>query len=376
MLGSFAGHRERRRAHGRPGAVADAAGVESANLIGLSEGGPLAVLFAIDVPGAGPFVGAVGHVRPHALGAGLRATGSIPRCPTPSSRTSEHKWGTGDALRGLPRRHRRRAGCGGGELRAPDRFTRRGRDDLASQRGHGRAPRARRPPGADAGRSTAPATPSCRSGPVEYLAERHPRRESSNSPARFHVGGNPGDDDDALDVDRGVRHRCTGAAGRRRRPGAQDGLVHRHRRLHRPGLQPRGPRLARTAGAARHYAANAVEAQRGVVVKRTGDGLLATFDGPGRGVRAALRGPATQCVRWASTSAPACTPGRSNGAATTSPASACTSGPGWARSPGPGEVLVTNTVKDLVIGSDLGFDDRGTQVLKGVPGEWHLWASV
>jgi class 3 adenylate cyclase len=43
---------------------------------------------------------------------------------------------------------------------------------------------------------------------------------------------------------------------------------------------------------------------------------------------------------------------------------------------GPGEVLVTNTVKDLVIGSDLGFDDRGTQVLKGVPGEWHLWASV
>ena len=44
--------------------------------------------------------------------------------------------------------------------------------------------------------------------------------------------------------------------------------------------------------------------------------------------------------------------------------------------PGPGEVLVTNTVKDLVIGSDLGFDDRGTQALKGVPGEWHLWAAV
>jgi class 3 adenylate cyclase len=43
---------------------------------------------------------------------------------------------------------------------------------------------------------------------------------------------------------------------------------------------------------------------------------------------------------------------------------------------GPGEVLVTNTVKDLVIGSDLGFDDRGARALKGVPGEWHLWAAV
>jgi hypothetical protein len=33
-------------------------------------------------------------------------------------------------------------------------------------------------------------------------------------------------------------------------------------------------------------------------------------------------------------------------------------------------------VKDLVIGSDLDFADRGTQELKGVPGEWHLWASA
>jgi class 3 adenylate cyclase len=42
---------------------------------------------------------------------------------------------------------------------------------------------------------------------------------------------------------------------------------------------------------------------------------------------------------------------------------------------GPGEVLVTNTVKDLVIGSDLTFDDRGEHTLKGVPGDWHLWAA-
>jgi class 3 adenylate cyclase len=41
---------------------------------------------------------------------------------------------------------------------------------------------------------------------------------------------------------------------------------------------------------------------------------------------------------------------------------------------GPGEVLVSNTVKDLVAGSDLSFEDRGTHTLKGVPGEWRLYA--
>jgi len=41
----------------------------------------------------------------------------------------------------------------------------------------------------------------------------------------------------------------------------------------------------------------------------------------------------------------------------------------------PGEVLVSNTVKDLVAGSGIRFSDRGTQVLKGVPGEWRLFAA-
>lgn len=42
----------------------------------------------------------------------------------------------------------------------------------------------------------------------------------------------------------------------------------------------------------------------------------------------------------------------------------------------PGEVLVSNTVKDLVAGSGLRFEDRGDQILKGVPGEWRLFAAV
>jgi len=39
-----------------------------------------------------------------------------------------------------------------------------------------------------------------------------------------------------------------------------------------------------------------------------------------------------------------------------------------------GEVLVSGTVKDLVAGSGIAFEDRGVQVLKGLPGEWRLYA--
>ena len=41
---------------------------------------------------------------------------------------------------------------------------------------------------------------------------------------------------------------------------------------------------------------------------------------------------------------------------------------------GPGEILVSSTVKDLVAGSGLQFEDRGVHALKGVPGEWRLYA--
>ena len=41
---------------------------------------------------------------------------------------------------------------------------------------------------------------------------------------------------------------------------------------------------------------------------------------------------------------------------------------------GPNEIVVSSTVKDLVIGSGIEFDDRGSHTLKGVPGEWQLYA--
>jgi class 3 adenylate cyclase len=39
----------------------------------------------------------------------------------------------------------------------------------------------------------------------------------------------------------------------------------------------------------------------------------------------------------------------------------------------PNEVLVSSTVKDLVVGSGIEFQDRGSHELKGVPGSWHLF---
>jgi len=42
----------------------------------------------------------------------------------------------------------------------------------------------------------------------------------------------------------------------------------------------------------------------------------------------------------------------------------------------PGEVLVSSTVKDLVAGSGIAFEDHGTHELKGIPGEWRLYGVV
>ena len=39
----------------------------------------------------------------------------------------------------------------------------------------------------------------------------------------------------------------------------------------------------------------------------------------------------------------------------------------------PGEVIVSNTLSDLVVGSGIGFEDWGSHTLKGIPGEWRLF---
>jgi class 3 adenylate cyclase len=114
---------------------------------------------------------------------------------------------------------------------------------------------------------------------------------------------------------------------------------------------------------------------QGRVVKQTGDGFLATFDGPTRAVRCATtltdRIPELGIdVRNGLHSGECELRGDDIGGI------AVHIGARIAALAQAGEVLVSSTVKDVVNGSGIAFRDRGTHVLKGVPGEWKLFASA
>ncbi len=112
---------------------------------------------------------------------------------------------------------------------------------------------------------------------------------------------------------------------------------------------------------------------RGTEVNRTGDGFLATFDGPARAVQCAVSAadalrPLALDIR-AGVHTGECEK-RVDGLS----GLAVHIGARVAAMAGAGEVLVSRTVKDLVVGSDLHFTDRGEHELKGVPDRWHLFA--
>lgn len=112
---------------------------------------------------------------------------------------------------------------------------------------------------------------------------------------------------------------------------------------------------------------------RGKEVDTSGDGFLATFDGPARAIRcaAAIRqgvsGLGCQIRAGLHTGEVELMGDHVGGIAVHI-------GARVAAVAGPGEVLVSNTVRDLVAGSGISFRDRGTHTLKGVPGSWQLFA--
>ena len=113
---------------------------------------------------------------------------------------------------------------------------------------------------------------------------------------------------------------------------------------------------------------------RGHEVKTTGDGFLATFDGPARGVRCASAiaeeiQPLGIEVRAGLHTGECEMIGDDVGGI------AVHIGARVASLAGASEVLVSSTVKDLVAGSGLRFADRGTKALKGIPGEWRIFAA-
>ena len=112
---------------------------------------------------------------------------------------------------------------------------------------------------------------------------------------------------------------------------------------------------------------------RGTEVKTTGDGFLATFDGPARAAKCAQA--ICEAVRPLGLEVRAgCHTGEIELLGADVGGVAVHIGARVAALAGPSEVLVTSTVKDLVAGSGLAFDDRGEHRLKGVPDAWHLYA--
>jgi len=112
---------------------------------------------------------------------------------------------------------------------------------------------------------------------------------------------------------------------------------------------------------------------RGQEVKSTGDGFLACFDGPARAIRCATAiGAKTQSIGLEVRSglhSGECVARGDDFAGVAVHIGARVAGLAE-----PGEVLVTGTVRDLVTGSGIEFVDRGRHTLKGVPGDWQLLA--
>jgi class 3 adenylate cyclase len=112
---------------------------------------------------------------------------------------------------------------------------------------------------------------------------------------------------------------------------------------------------------------------RGDEVKTTGDGFLATFDGPARAVKCAQG--ICEAVRLLGLEVRAgCHTREIERLGADVGGVAVHIGARVGALAGASEVLVTSTVKDLVAGSGLVFDDRGEHHLKGIPDHWHLYA--
>jgi class 3 adenylate cyclase len=114
---------------------------------------------------------------------------------------------------------------------------------------------------------------------------------------------------------------------------------------------------------------------RGVEVDTAGDGFFATFDGPARGVKCAqaiveaVRPLGIEVRAGVHTGEVETIAGKVGGLAVSI-------GARVGALAGPSGVLVSQTVKDLVAGSGLTFEDAGEHELKGVPDRWHLYRVV
>jgi class 3 adenylate cyclase len=126
---------------------------------------------------------------------------------------------------------------------------------------------------------------------------------------------------------------------------------------------------------ARHHDVVRMELDRfrGREIDTTGDGFLAGFDGPARAIKCAVAIRESLGTLGIDIRAGLHT-GEVEILGDKFAGVAVHTGARVASQASAGEVLVSSTVKDLVAGSGIEFEDRGTRQLKGVPGEWRLFA--
>lgn len=352
-------------------AVMDAAGSEQAALIGISEGGPMCMVFAALYPERASALVLRGTGPRFATGPDW-PWGWTEEAAAPRLDVAEQNWGTGRVL---------------------PFFIQGVSDDDRAREETGRFERFAASPGAARQllemnlrvdvRSVLPAisAPTLvmhRSGdyvaPVEagrYSAEHIPGATFVELPGDFHLSARPGDEDEAMDL---VEQFLTGTRGDHE----IDRVLATVLFTDIVGSTERASVLGDQAWRDlldRHDRITRQELERfsGREIKTLGDGFLAAFDGPGRAVRCAraitdeARGIGIE-VRCGLHSGECEV--RDNDLAGIAVHIGARIG-GLAQ---PGEVLVSTTVKDLVLGSGIEFSDRGEHDLKGVPGTWKLFA--
>lgn len=114
---------------------------------------------------------------------------------------------------------------------------------------------------------------------------------------------------------------------------------------------------------------------RGTMVHTTGDGVLATFDGPVRAVRCAMA-LCHEAMAVGTTIRVGVHIGEVQMMDDEIGGINVHIGARVMDIAGAGEVLVSSTVKDIIAGTSIRFEDRGTHALKGVPDEWHLFRAT
>jgi class 3 adenylate cyclase/pimeloyl-ACP methyl ester carboxylesterase len=118
-----------------------------------------------------------------------------------------------------------------------------------------------------------------------------------------------------------------------------------------------------------------LERFRGVELDTAGDGFFASFDGPARAIGCA-RSVVEQVRSLGLELRAGIHTGECERVGSKLAGLAVNVGARVSAAAGPGEVLVSGTVKDLVAGSGIRFEDRGVRELKGIPGEWRIYSVV